>query len=142
VVTCGWCGSRDTDAEYVDNGVGMQQVTAAVCRHCGAVQINPYNEEEVVDLEDRERGWYASEETEDIITKDREQQTVRARDYNNGEKMLVEHEGTVHQAFKCISWADPTFQFSCGIETAVGRRPQVEAVTCFDCIAYWAKGKP
>jgi hypothetical protein len=140
--TCGWCGSKDTDAEYVDNGVGMQQVTAAVCNHCGAVQIGPYNEEEHTDPEDKRRGWYASGETLSVIAEDEALLTIRARDYNNGERMLVEHEGTVHQAFKRVSWADPTFQFACGVETAIAQRPTVDIVTCFNCIAYWAKGRP
>jgi hypothetical protein len=144
-VTCGWCGSGDTDAEFVNNGVGMQQVTAASCNHCGAIQMSPEDWGDLVsgvDPEDLRRGWYASAETEDVVIQDLRASEIRARDFKNGEKMLVEHEGTVHQAFKRLSWADPTFQMLCGIETEVAKRPSVEAVTCFECITYWAKGRP
>lgn len=147
MVTCGWCGSIDTDAEFVDNGVGMQQVSAGMCNHCGAVQISPFNAEQHMHPEDVKRGWYASEETLEVMGRDVVDRLVRgsevrARDYDNGERMLVEHEGTVHQAFKRISWSDPTFQFACGIETAVAQYPAVDVVTCFNCIAYEIKGRP
>lgn len=38
---CRWCGSL-CDAEFVDTGVGHQQVTGGVCHECGAVQMSPY----------------------------------------------------------------------------------------------------
>lgn len=41
---CQWCG-KPTDAEFVDTGVGFQQVTAGMCHAdvggCGAYQIRP-----------------------------------------------------------------------------------------------------
>lgn len=37
---CRWCG-EETDAEYVDVGVGWQQVTGGDCR-CGGHEMGPY----------------------------------------------------------------------------------------------------
>jgi hypothetical protein len=30
----------------------------------------------------------------------------------------------------------------CGLEVEVAKRPTVDAITCFNCIAYQAKGRP
>lgn len=38
---CRWCGSK-TDAEFVDVGVGMVQVTGGECWECGARERGPY----------------------------------------------------------------------------------------------------
>lgn len=38
---CRWCGSR-TDAEFVDVGVGLVQVTGGECWECGARERGPY----------------------------------------------------------------------------------------------------
>jgi len=37
---CLSCGSTDTEAEFVDIGVGSQQVTPYVCHACGYVEGN------------------------------------------------------------------------------------------------------
>jgi len=38
---CRWC-SGETDAEFVDVGVGMVQVTGAICWDCNAYEMGPY----------------------------------------------------------------------------------------------------
>lgn len=42
---CRWCG-KPTEAEFVDIGVGMQQVTGGMCwpetGGCGALEMGPY----------------------------------------------------------------------------------------------------
>ena len=38
---CRWCGS-DTEAEFVDVGVGYVQVTGAHCWECHAYEMGPY----------------------------------------------------------------------------------------------------
>ncbi|AYN97232.1 hypothetical protein EAW52_10705 [Pseudomonas sp. LTJR-52] len=38
---CRWCGSQ-TEAEYVDVGIGYQQVTGGQCWDCGALELGPH----------------------------------------------------------------------------------------------------
>lgn len=38
---CRWCG-KPTEAEFVDIGVGYQQVTGGRCWDCGADEMGPY----------------------------------------------------------------------------------------------------
>jgi hypothetical protein len=142
-VICGWCGSKDTDAEFVDNGVGMQQVSAATCGNCGATQVGPYDEGEI-DPEDKKRGWHAGHESSNIAARATrfDGPSIYASDFVNGETMLIQYQGTVHQAFKRLSFSAPTFQMLCGLEVEVADRPPVDAITCFECIAYDAKGRP
>lgn len=56
-MTCPWCGSKSVDAEFVDIGVGYQQVTPYQCEDCWATQINPYSDSKVSDYEAR-MGWH------------------------------------------------------------------------------------
>jgi len=153
VVTCGWCGSRNTHFEKVDNGVGFQQVTAAECGRCGATQISPDDWfDTAIEPEDAKRGWYQGPDSLQYVTWNSYTSTyetaeeasamIYASMYNQGEIMLVQHNGMVHQAFKRVSFKQATFQLLCGDETEVGQRPEVEAITCFGCIAYDAKGRP
>lgn len=145
VVTCGWCGSDDTDAEFVDIGVGWQQVTAAECNHCSATQMSLddlYSSRDI-DPEDRKRGWYTGPDTVEVLLEDVAAATIHATDYKNGEIVLIELDGITHWSFKRVShFASPTFQTMCGDEIASAVRPKVEAVTCFTCIAYESKGRP
>jgi hypothetical protein len=60
-VDCPYCGCGDTWAEFVDVGVGHQQVTPYICENCGAYQTSPWMEDE--DREklspiERKTGWY------------------------------------------------------------------------------------
>lgn len=41
--TCPYCGGP-VEAEYVDVGVGYQQVTPHTCEGCHAVEIDPFDE--------------------------------------------------------------------------------------------------
>jgi transcription elongation factor Elf1 len=58
-MTCPFCGSDDLDIPMVDIGVGYQQVAAATCA-CGALQMNPYDDEsnERADDEEKRVGWW------------------------------------------------------------------------------------
>ena len=40
-LACPWCNSTEVDAEFVDNGVGMQQVTPYLCGECGSSELYP-----------------------------------------------------------------------------------------------------
>lgn len=147
VVTCGWCGSANTHYETVDNGVGHQQVTAAECGRCGAVQIGPndwFDKSVVIEPEDAKRGWYQGPDTLQYVTwnprtgtyetAEEASVTLYATMYNNGERLLVLHNGMVHQAFKRIAFRRATFQMLCGDEAETAVRPAVEAITCFRCL--------
>jgi hypothetical protein len=63
-IHCAWCESN-ADAESVDIGVGMQQVDAARCDECGAVQMAGYGEDKAnATAEENRRRWWMGEETE------------------------------------------------------------------------------
>lgn len=64
---CGWCDGDNTDAAYIDNGVGMQQVSAATCGDCGATQFNPYDNNGNADPEEKRRRWWRGECTDDFM---------------------------------------------------------------------------
>lgn len=53
---CPFCGAR-TEAEYVDIGVGFQQVTPYQCTECPAHQMNPYHSYPNATPEERLAGW-------------------------------------------------------------------------------------
>lgn len=57
---CPWCGSFDIDAEFVDNGVGMQQVSPYLCGRCGASEFYPNDHEsDKPTRAEKRRGWWA-----------------------------------------------------------------------------------
>ena len=60
-VTCPYCDA-DCEAEYVDVGVGLKQVTPHVCDYCHAVQAGPYDGPR--DDYDPETGWYKPSQKE------------------------------------------------------------------------------
>lgn len=69
---CPYCGSENVDAEFVDVGVGFEQVTAAECGECGSVQVNPHDEEAKAKLTEVERKvyWHRGEDvTEEQVAK-------------------------------------------------------------------------
>lgn len=48
---CRWCG-KETDAEFVDVGVGLVQVTGGECGECGARERGPYmNDGRITEIE-------------------------------------------------------------------------------------------
>jgi len=56
---CPWCGSKSVSAEFVDIGVGYQQVTPYQCEDCWASQLNPYNGDfERASAYERKIGWW------------------------------------------------------------------------------------
>jgi len=57
---CPYCGT-ETRAEFVDIGVGYQQVAPYRCGACFAVQIGPYDKERPLSDAEIETGWYAPE---------------------------------------------------------------------------------
>lgn len=60
-VSCPWCGDDCTGtAEYVDIGVGMQQVTAHFCISCQSAEISPFDER-TYSAEEERKGWTAPE---------------------------------------------------------------------------------
>jgi hypothetical protein len=56
--TCPYC-DKETYADFVDIGVGMQQVSPFTCE-CGAVQIGPYDKPDgELTADEKRTGWYA-----------------------------------------------------------------------------------
>jgi len=58
-IKCPYCGGP-TYAEYVDIGVGMQQVTGHMCEVCQAVEAGPYCDITKDDY-DNNTGWFRNE---------------------------------------------------------------------------------
>lgn len=56
---CPYCGSM-CSAEFVDVGVGMQQVSPYACPECHAEEAGPYSDLTRSDY-DRATGWYRPE---------------------------------------------------------------------------------
>lgn len=54
---CPWCDEDAFEGEYVDVGVGYQQVTPHFCDNCYSFQIGPYDDKEATG-EEKRRGWY------------------------------------------------------------------------------------
>lgn len=57
---CPYCGAVIEEGEYVDIGMGCQQVSPDHCPDCQAVQVGPYDERELTEEEEK-RGWYEPE---------------------------------------------------------------------------------
>lgn len=56
---CPFCSSTNTDAEFVDVGVGFEQVTPYICGDCEAMQIAPHQYSEGRGTEEeRAVGWF------------------------------------------------------------------------------------
>lgn len=58
VLDCPFCGAACDNAEFVDIGVGMEQVTPFSCSECGAVQLGMNDFQEASDSEQK-LGWGA-----------------------------------------------------------------------------------
>lgn len=63
---CPWCQSDRVEAEFVDIGVGNEQVSPYECYDCGAVQVSPGQDVEADDEELR-RGWYRGYDDRDSL---------------------------------------------------------------------------
>jgi len=67
-VNCPYCG-RECEAEYVDVGVGMVQVTPHACADCFAIEIGPYDKiDRALTAREKETGWYAPTPTKEEKT--------------------------------------------------------------------------
>lgn len=53
---CRWCKST-TEAEYVDVGVGMVQVTGGECLNCGAHELGHYQTDGPLSEVEMATGW-------------------------------------------------------------------------------------
>jgi sarcosine oxidase delta subunit len=69
-VRCPFCDSTRVDAEFVDVGVGMQQVTPYQCGDCLAQQFNPYSDNSAATDEERKVGWWKYPDTESPFASD------------------------------------------------------------------------
>ena len=60
---CPYCGHKEFDAEFVDIGVGFQQVTPAICENCGAQELHPFDLEKYDELpeETKKTGFFPSD---------------------------------------------------------------------------------
>lgn len=66
-VKCPFCGSDDTDAEFVDIGVGEQQVSPYCCVTCGAHQMHPYHDDPSQgDTYEQKVGWWKGRGSPDV----------------------------------------------------------------------------
>ena len=54
---CPYCGT-ETEADWVDVGVGMQQCGPYYCENCGASQIGGFDTERDLTPEEKKTGWY------------------------------------------------------------------------------------
>ena len=55
---CPYCKTV-CDADFVDNGIGMQQCGPFHCDNCGASQIGPFDKERTLSAQEQDKGWYA-----------------------------------------------------------------------------------
>lgn len=55
---CPYCKTECNNAEYVHNGLGLQQVTPNYCDNCGAIQISPYDSRENLTGKELATNWY------------------------------------------------------------------------------------
>ena len=53
---CRWCGA-ETDAEFVDVGVGMVQVSGAICWECNAYEMGLYQTDGKISEVEMATGW-------------------------------------------------------------------------------------
>lgn len=57
---CPYCNYECYSAEYVDVGVGMQQVSPHRCDQCGAIEMGAYDKDlDSASKEEKKKGWYA-----------------------------------------------------------------------------------
>ena len=58
---CRWCGG-ETEAEFVDVGVGMVQVTGAMCWSCNSYEMGPYQTDGRITEVEMATGWLGPRE--------------------------------------------------------------------------------
>jgi hypothetical protein len=141
---CGWCGSDNLSCEYVDIGVGRQQVTPYECISCGAVEMSPdhfSNPDHEIDDEDRRRGWYAGPDSHAVAEFLAPPRTIApgqalyARDFVFGQRVLIVWNRLTHVAFKTRTSHNHVFETLCGINgNGVATAPREKHPTCLVCI--------
>lgn len=72
---CPYCGN-EAEAEFVDNGVGMQQVSPYCCPGCGAVQIGPNDEPKELTQREKQTGWYEGSFSDGMSTADADRHAI------------------------------------------------------------------
>jgi hypothetical protein len=153
---CGWCDGK-ADAEYIDNGVGMQQVAAGVCGDCGATQVGPYDDNSRLEAHERKRGWtwgvdtgdyllYFPEENDWLTGRHWVQRMLRpwllplADVWRIGDRVIVPAlDGPVHVCQVMFSKRafedyDKAFLADCGVSFEIAGAFPSDAPTCFACI--------
>lgn len=141
---CGWCGSENLTCEFVDIGVGQQQVTPYECISCGATEMSPDhfgNPDHEIDAEDKRRGWYAGPDSHAdatpwpppmrIIVPG---QTLYARDFWYGQRVAVRWQNSVHIAYKTKKDRNDVFETLCGIACSTAATPREPHTTCLWCV--------
>jgi hypothetical protein len=58
-MTCPYCGNPDCQADYVDIGIGLQQMSPFYCEGCGACQIGGYDNPAELTEDEKRTHWYA-----------------------------------------------------------------------------------
>lgn len=61
-MTCPFCLGARVYCEFVDIGVGYQQVTPYDCGDCGAQQMSPYGDNSRATARERWFGWWMGQE--------------------------------------------------------------------------------
>jgi hypothetical protein len=52
---CPFCKATVTEGEYIDNGVGMQQISPHYCEECEVIQMGFYDKPR--DEDEKRTGW-------------------------------------------------------------------------------------
>ena len=55
---CPWCHSKKVYAEFINVGIGLEQVTPYQCEECGSVQTSPWDDTKRLDEEEKAFGWH------------------------------------------------------------------------------------
>ena len=153
---CGWC-DNPAEAEYVNNGVGMQQVTPAQCGTCGATEGQLSDLERNGEPEELARGWFRGEFTDcytvrlpdEALWLTRDALMVRwggkhpaladSRAYGTRVHAANNLSGDplIHACHVGIPWSsgdsDYVFAAHCGQSFRFSTTPSGEPVTCLRC---------
>jgi hypothetical protein len=135
---CGWCGSENLTCEFVDIGVGQQQVTPYECISCGATEMGPNDFE--ADEEDKRRGWFAGPDSHAAAIYTPAMRisfpgdAVRARDFVFGQRVLVLWHQLNHIAYKTKNSKNDVFETMCGISFTIAAAPFDKHTTCLACV--------
>ena len=136
---CGWCGSEDVSFETVDIGVGLQQVTPAMCDQCGAVEIVSCDVEPINPI-DKKRGWYAGPDELMFVGPQRQQmppvrsEPLRAWLCDFGTRVHVPWFNMVHVSYVEKVYNSSQFRTNCGLVFDGCELPPDNHITCLVCL--------